>query len=91
MSRERRVETWLSDSEYEAVQAGAEREGLSMSALLRRCFEEWLQVDRAIRRNEVAEQRQARRLHELDPVEARRADFGRAWRPDEDLQGGSRS
>jgi hypothetical protein len=52
--------------------AAAERAGLDLSAWLRRCAKDVLAVENANARNDAALQRQARRLHEGDPIAARR-------------------
>jgi hypothetical protein len=71
VSRDRRVETLFAETELVALREAAEREGLSLSALLRRCFLEWLQVDTINRRDEERVRREAERWHSRDPAAAR--------------------
>jgi hypothetical protein len=94
VTRDRRFELLLSEDEFVAWQAQAEREGRSLAAFVRGCVQGWLEIVAAQDRNEAQLRRQAERLHGMDPVRAREFDFGRSWRPDEDgpsIEGGSRS
>jgi hypothetical protein len=69
--RDRHLRIRLTEHELTAMREAAEREGLSVSALLRRCFAEWLEVAEINRRNDAQARRQAARLHRLPPHVAR--------------------
>jgi hypothetical protein len=92
VTRSCRLEIRLSEDELAAFRQAAEEAKLGVSAWLRRCGMEMIDVLRAHARNEAQLARQAARLHRLPPTAARELDFGRAWplHDDEPPEGGSK-
>lgn len=77
MRRDRRFELVLTAGEHAELLEAAEREGLSVAALLRRCFRQWAEVDRVIRVDVERERRVSAELHAGDPTLARLRDWDR--------------